>query len=110
MPTQQANTVRLEKKLDEKKRLYIEFRAESRNSVLRLWNHYGADGRPVQKKERENFQSESEARGYIKNQVAAYLKQGYIDTANPSKDVKTGAEGSKSSGTADGTTTDADLT
>lgn len=72
MPTK---TIRLEKKT-RSGLLYIEFRIEARNAVLRVWNLF-ENGVNVQKKDKENLQTPENVATYIKNQKAGYEKKGF---------------------------------
>ena len=73
MPEQEPN--RLEKIVD-KHTLYVSFKVEARNVVVRNWNTLNA-GRTENKTERENFHSPEAIAKYLENMTAFYKKEGY---------------------------------
>ncbi len=75
---------RLEKLVD-KKLYYIEFQRSARNGVKRLWNVFNAAGLVVAKSENENFNDSAKLETYIKNQRAAYEKQGFKEPESAKK-------------------------
>lgn len=76
-----ANVIyRLEKQDEAKRTLYVEFQQEARNAVRRLWNVI-QNGLSIAKNEVENFHSSEDAQTYLKNQRAAYEKQGFKEPA-----------------------------
>jgi predicted DNA-binding WGR domain protein len=77
MPEEQS--FRLEKTVGNQT-LYVSFKVEARNCVIRGWNIFVND-RPESKTDRENFQSAEDVKTYLTNAKAQYLKQGYKDPA-----------------------------
>lgn len=81
--------LRLEKRLDEKRKLYVEFQPVSGNAVLRMWNEYPADGSPKCSalKQRENFGKPEDVKEYLDNMRAQYLKMGFAVVLEDDKPV-----------------------
>lgn len=74
--------LRVEKKDEQGRTLYVEFQIEARNQVSRIWNVF-VGKRVETKREREGFQSPEDVQTYLKNQARFYAQNGYAPAGAP---------------------------